>query len=107
MLKYKHAEYLATLDGKPHLILCHLSIQYLGFLFGGQAIARHIAKSWGKEAVALYKYDKPAQVLRTFEKQMNQYLVQLPDAEYQAYLDERTVAWQLATDHLDVDTRLI
>lgn len=96
----KHANYICRLRSKPHLFVLHASVHLLGFLAGGQIIAKNLkTTSWGKDIVHLYEF-KPfnCDYYSSCLSELNDYMNCLSESEFQELKEEIPLAWAFAED---------
>jgi len=104
---YDHEGHFNSIAGKPHLLLAHLSVHYLGFLSGGQALAPKYSKNFGEDTVHLYDYkdQNPHGLMNRFLVEVEGYLQGLPPEENQAFQEEVRLGWIFICDLFGANIR--
>lgn len=87
---YDHEGHFDSISEKPHLLLAHLCLHYVGFLSGGQALSPKYSKNFGADAVHLYDFkDQIAgDLMKRFLSEVEAYLKGLPPEEFEAFQKE-------------------
>lgn len=105
VIVYKHEDHFKAIQSKVHLRAAHLAIHVLGFMFGGQNLAKHIELA-GWKAPLLYNYGaEVTRLCKVIIKQLDSYIATLSPDELEEFTSEAGIAWTFACDMMGIDTR--
>ncbi len=104
---YDHEGHFESIAGKPHLLLAHLCLHYVGFLSGGQALSPKYSKNFGEDAVHLYDFkdEEPRSLMNRLIVEVEEYLQGLLPEEFQAFKKEVQLGWTFTFDLFNANVR--